>query len=182
MKAFAYVVGPRRGPAAAISDLATRMRFQSVIPYEGVRQLERQIDPPLAFVLFAETPDVNDFASAAQAIRFSSERRVRFSPLIYLCHGPSLETMRRLIDMGFDDVIIGPFAVTSVTARLKRQLDTPLTYYETSSYFGPDRRGRLAPDAGHERRGEGGSFRRLEIIRRVSTGISVVEDEDQVMI
>ena len=182
MKACAYVVGPGKGPAAALSDLAARLRFEHVIPYEGLRQVERQTDPPLAFFLFAEAPDPSHFASAAQAIRFSSERRVRFSPMIYFCTTPSLDTMRRLINMGFDDVIAAPFTLARISARLLRQIDTPLTHYETSSYFGPDRRGRLIPDAGHERRGEGGSFRRLQIVRRPHTGISVLDDDVEVLV
>ena len=52
-----------------------------------------------------------------------------------------------------------------------------LTYYETSGYFGPDRRDRVTgPRRAAESR-VGGQFRRLEIVRNLTSGINVLRDD-----
>ncbi len=66
--------------------------------------------------------------------------------------------------------------------RLDRQLERPVIYYETPTYFGPDRRNRLGDDEGHSARGTGGQFRRLEIVRTPATGASVVNEDMQFMV
>ena len=183
MNACAYVVGPRHGPAATLLDLAPRLGFGTVLPYSGVALAERQVlETPLCFFLFAEVPDVRTMASAAQAIRFSAGRRVRFSPLIYFCDHPSLDTIKTCINMGFDDVITPPFATRRIEERLNRQVDTALTYFETASYFGPDRRGRLETEAAAQNSRSGGQYRKLEIIRSLSAGVNVISDDLQVML
>lgn len=180
MNACAYVVGPRNGPAATLLNLAPRFGFGTVLPYGGVAAAERQVlATPLCFFFFAEVPDVRVMNSTAQAIRFSAGRRLRFSPLIYFCLNPALETIRTCINMGFDDVITPPFAPQRVTERLSRQIDTSLTYFETSSYFGPDRRGRLDAAGAIDERRRGGQYRKLEIIRTTATGVSVLRDDLQ---
>jgi hypothetical protein len=183
MNACAYVVGPRNGPAATLLSLAPRLGFDTVLPFSGVALAERQVlETPLCFFLFAEVPDVRAMGSAAQAIRFSSGRRVRFSPLIYFCGNPSMETLRTCINMGFDDVITPPFATRRIEERLLRQINTALTYYETASYFGPDRRGRLETTAAAQNNRGGGQYRKLEIIRSLASGVNVLSDNLQVVL
>ena len=100
--------------------------------------------------------------------------------MIYFSENPSLEAITRCINMGFDDVITLPFTLARVAERIRRQVGRSLTYYETPGYFGPDRRDRVtSPTGGGERR-LGGQFRRLEIVRSLSSGISVVRDENHV--
>ena len=146
MKARAYVVGPRRGAAAALFDLAGRLEFEAVLSYTSVVDVERHAsDMSIVFFLFAEVPDLEQLRPATQAIRAAGSRNLRFAPLVYFCTTPSIETVRKLIGMGFDDVIAGPFSPSVVRPRLARQLDVPLAYFETATYFGPDRRRRDDP-------------------------------------
>jgi hypothetical protein len=84
--------------------------------------------------------------------------------------------------MGFDDVIALPVALGSLEERLERQIGRPLVYYETASYFGPDRRGRLAHEEGHSLRGTGGEHRRLEILRSTGNGVKLIKDDVHLMI
>lgn len=191
MHACAYVVGAESGPGTALLDLARRLGFQIVLPYGGVAQAEQQAaSTPICFFLFAEVPDVRSMGSVAQAIRFSSGRRIRFSPMIYFSNNPSMEAIKACINMGFDDIITRPFTKTRVGIRLQRQLNAPLLYFETSSYFGPDRRrfndgaapaptSPPAPSA--ERRGDG-QYRRLEIMRHLTSGVNVLRDDLQVVL
>jgi hypothetical protein len=178
MKATAYVVGPLDGPAALLLDLARRLSFGSVQHYAGLAQAEQQASvTPVCYFLFAAVPDVGTLRGVAEAIRFSPSRRVRFSPMIYFADSPNVETITRCINLGFDDIITLPSSRTRVAERIDRQVGQNLVYYETPGYFGPDRRDRVT---GPTRAGEsrlGGQFRRLEIVRNLMTGVTVVRDD-----
>lgn len=178
MKATVYVVGRNDGPGAGLTDLVTRLNFGTVQPYAGLLHAEQQATrTPICYFVFAEVPDVGALRGVAEAIRFSSSRRIRFSPLIYFSESASTETIGRCIDMGFDDVITMPFTRSRVMARINRQIGTSLIYFETPGYFGPDRRDRL-PGAHRERQTrQRGQFRRMEIMRNLDTGVTVLRDD-----
>ena len=178
MKATAFVVGPQDGPGALLTDMARMLGFASVLPYGGVGMAESQAhQTPLCFFLFAAVPEVTSLRSVAEAIRFCPSRRVRFSPMIYFSESPSVETISACINLGFDDIITMPFTQGRVTERIERQVGQSLLYYETSGYFGPDRRDRVtAPQRAAETR-IGGQFRRLEIVRNFLTGTNVIRDD-----
>lgn len=177
MKAAAYVVGPRDGSGAALMTLAHSLGFEVVLPYAGVAAAERQaLETPICFFLFAAVPQVTALQSTAEAIRFCRSRRVRFSPMIYLAETPSIEAITCCINMGFDDVVSLPSTRPRLLQRLHRQVGEPTTFYETAGYFGPDRRQRItAPRRPGEER-LGGQFRRLEIVRNLLSGITVLQD------
>ncbi|MCZ4347777.1 hypothetical protein [Devosia neptuniae] len=178
MKPTVYVVGPSDGAGAGLSEMARRLNFGTVQPYGGVPQAEQQVSrTPVCYFLFAAVPDVSALRDVAEAIRFSASRRLRFSPLIYFSESPSVETITRCINMGFDDVVTMPFTRSRVMERINRQIGTQFTYYETPGYFGPDRRGRVSARNTPADNRKGGQFRRLDIIRNLSTGVNVVRDE-----
>lgn len=178
MRAYAYVVGSGVGPGSALLDMARGLGFAGVSPYSGLAQAEQQAQvTPLCFFLFAATEDVASLRNVANAVRFSTTRRLRFSPLIYFAESPSVEGINACLNMGFDDIITMPFTRKRVLERVARQVGQHLTYYETPDYFGPDRRGRGAPLlANHDQR-HGGPFRKLEIVRSLVHGVNVVRDE-----
>jgi hypothetical protein len=179
VKASAFVVGPRDGPGAAMRDMAARLGFETVLPFAGVAQAEQQsAQTPLMFFLFAAVEDPRTLKPAADAIRFCTSRRVRFSPLVYFSESPSMAAIRLCAAMGFDDVLTLPFTEALVAGRIGRQIDRTQVYFETASYFGPDRRRTLekVADSG---RGAGGQHRRIEIIRSIANGVSVLRDDLQ---
>jgi MFS family permease len=58
-----------------------------------------------------------------------------------------------------------------------------MTYYETATYFGPDRRNRTGgPERSTGSDHGGGQFRRIEIVRNPDTGIDVISDDLQVVV
>lgn len=178
MKATAFIVGPLDGPGAALRDMAQQLEFLSVAPYAGLAQAEHQSTlTPMCFFLFAAVSDVTSLRGVADAIRFSSNRRVRFCPLIYFSESPQVETISRCINMGFDDVITMPFTLSRVRDRIGRQLGQRLTYYETAGYFGPDRRDPAGLPKRSAEPQPGSQFRRIEIIRSLTAGVSVVRDD-----
>lgn len=177
MQAAAYVVGPADGPGAALTELARRLQFSAVLRYTGAAHAEHQsAHTPVCFFLFADS-GAGPQRDVADAIRFSTNRRIRFSPMIYFADNPSADVIASCINMGFDDVITSPFELDRVRARIERQMGQNVVYYETAGYFGPDRRDRTlaAKDAAETR--IGGQFRRLEIVRNPHSGISVLRDE-----
>ena len=184
MRASAFVVGPRDGAGAALMDLARAIGFESVQRYQGLARAERQSSKtPLAFFLCAPTKDVRTLKPMADAVRFSPSLKLRFLPLIYFAREPSLETVKQCIAMGFDDVIALPIGGDDVSDRIARQIGRIQTYYETSTYFGPDRRNRTGgPQRSTESDHGGGQFRRIEIVRNPDTGIDVLSDDLQVVL
>ncbi len=184
MKASAFIVGPRDGAGAALMDLARAIGFDSVQRYQGAARAERQTSKtPLAFFLCAPTRDVRALKPLADAVRFSPSLKLRFLPLIYFARDPSLETVKQCVAMGFDDVIALPIGGDDASERIARQIGRIQTYYETATYFGPDRRNRMGgplrttgSDHG------GGQFRRIEIVRNPETGIDVISDDLQVVV
>ncbi|MEP7240327.1 MAG: hypothetical protein ABI697_05530 [Devosia sp.] len=182
MNAAAFIVGPQDGAGAALSDLGRRLGFSPLQPYVSLRQSLKQADQtPLLFFLFAAVANVSSLKPVANALRFSNEQSLRFAPLIYFASELSEETIRGCIAMGFDDVIALPYANGDIGARLGRQMGETKTYYETSTYFGPDRRNRVGPQRSLGSDHGGGQFRRIEIVRSAQ-GINVLRDDFQVML
>jgi hypothetical protein len=184
VKASALVVGPRDGAGSALLDLARAVGFATVQRYQGLARAEKLMaKTPLIYFLCSPVRDVRTLKPMADAIRFSPSLRLRFLPLIYFAREPSLDTVRHCIRMGFDDVIALPIAGDDVGGRIERQIDRIHTYYETATYFGPDRRNRTggAPRSAGSDHG-GGQFRRIEIRRSPDTGVDVIRDDLQVVL
>jgi hypothetical protein len=180
MKATAFIVGPEDGPGATLKQLARQIGFEAVYPFRSVLDAERQsLATPLIYFLFPAADGLRKLKRSAEQIRGSEAERIRFAPMVYFSESPSLETAKACINMGFDDIITLPVALSRVEERLDRQLERPLTYYETASYFGPERRNRIGPDDGHAERGTGGPFRRTEFIR-TSAGINLIQHDAQI--
>lgn len=167
-RASAFIVGPNDGPGAALTDLARSIGFAGTLAYTTIAAAEGQAQQtPLIFFLFAAVDDVTALKPAADAIRFSPSRRIRFSPLVYFAESPQVEAIRDCTAMGFDDVITLPFTPKRVLTRLSRLIDRTQIYHETASYLGPERNA-LAADR---------QVRRLEIFRSAVSGVSVMRDE-----
>lgn len=178
MRAYAYIVGPQDGPGAALAEMAQGLGFAGVSSFTTIAQAEQQtLSTPICYFLFAATEDVAALRPVADSIRFSASRRLRFSPLIYFSESPSAESINTCINMGFDDVITMPFTQRRVLERMVRQVGRNLVYYETASYFGPDRRNRITATGKPAESRLGGQFRRLEIVRNLMSGINVLRDD-----
>lgn len=75
-----------------------------------------------------------------RSVRASIIDDVRYAPVVLFAADGPFEQYLSYIDMGFDDIITLPENATIVEQRLIAQLDTEHTYFETATYFGPDRR------------------------------------------
>jgi hypothetical protein len=183
LNASAFVVGPRDGASAALQDLARAIGFMPVERYAGLARAEKQVrQTPIVFFLCAEVADIASLKPMADAIRFSPSLDLRFSPLIYFARSLSVEAIKQCVGMGFDDVISLPYRGGDLSERIFRQVGTTQTYYETATYFGPDRRNRVGTPRSTESDHGGGEFRRIEIIRNPLSGIDVLRDDFQVVV
>ena len=183
MNASALVVGARTGATAALQELAHAVGFMPVERYAGIASAERQArETPLVFFLCAEVPDVTRLKPIADSIRFSPSADIRFSPLIYFSRALSVDTIKLCIKMGFDDVIALPYTSGDLSERIFRQVGHMQTYYETATYFGPDRRNRTGNPRSTCSDDGGGEYRRIEIMRNPLTGVDVLRDDFQVVL
>lgn len=184
VKASAFVVGPKDGAGATLIDMARALGFATVQRYQGLGRAESQsAKTPLIFFLCSPVGDVRTLKPMASAIRFSPSLKLRFLPMIYFARDPSLETVKECIGMGFDDVIALPVSGDDISDRIARQIGSITTYYETATYFGPDRRNRMGgnPRSTGSDNG-GGQYRRIDIMRNPETGVDVLSDDLQVVL
>lgn len=181
MNASAFVVAPPSGAGAtALTELAHALGFSKVAAFSGRSSAEKQSAlTPLVFFFCAAVADLKSLKSTADAIRQSRADPIRFAPLIYFASNPGLDTIRACIQMGFDDVIALPFG-DGVNERIMRQTGRLQVYYETDTYFGPDRRDRTA--APRDPSPDAGQFRRYEIMRSPEKGVAVLHDDFQLVI
>lgn len=181
MRAFAYVVAPEGATGgAAVRDLARQAGFSGVQDFRGVPEAELQAQvTPLIFFLFAAVARPAALAPLVQAIRRTPALGICFAPLVYFAGTASIEAIRSCINIGFDDIITLPLTLGRVAERIERQVNRTIVYFETPTYFGPDRRGRMEHEPGHSLRGTGGQHRRFEIVRNPATGVRVVADDAQ---
>jgi PleD family two-component response regulator len=183
LNAAAFVAGPRDGAGAALQDLARSLGFTPVERFEGVSNAEQQaVATPLVFFLCAAVSDVVTLRSMAESIRFSRHPQIRFAPLIYFARDPDTLTIKACIKMGFDDVIALPYGGGDLRERIFRQVGNTHVYYETATYFGPDRRNRTGDNRSTGSERGGGQHRRIEIVRSFEGGIDVLRDDFQIVV
>lgn len=182
VRASALIVGSGEEAFAGLVGLAESIGFAPIARYTGMAAAGRQVDEtPLVFFLCAPVKDLSTLKGVANAVRFSDDLRLRFSPLIYFTPEPSVACIRDCVNMGFDDVIATPYGGRDLAGRIGRQVGRTQTYYETATYFGPDRRNRIGAPRSSESDHGGGQFRRIEIIRS-ERGVDVLRDDFQVVL
>jgi len=182
VRASALIVGPPDKAGRMLADAARRIGFSPIHEYRGLDDAARRVDEtPLMFFLCAPVKDTRALKPVADTIRFSTDMRLRFLPLIYFSPEPSVECIKDCIQMGFDDVIALPYASGDLGERIGRQVGRTQTYYETATYFGPDRRNRIGETRSLDSDRGGGQFRKIEIVR-TDAGVDVLRDDFQVVL
>jgi|SRR5215217_305338 len=179
MKAYAYVVGPQDVAWTTLFDMAGDLGFAGISDFRGLAQVEEQAgETPICYFLFSAVSDLRALRPLARDIRFSPSAHIRFAPMVYCAESLSVENIMACINMGFDDIVALPQSGPRLQARLARQVDRTVVFYETPGYFGPDRRNRLASlNARRPQSRAAGPYRRLEIVRTLLSGVSVLRDE-----
>jgi hypothetical protein len=170
-------MGGNDAQIALINDLARDLGFRQVTPYFNllaVEELTRKV--PNNFFLFATDGELGQIKSQIQNIRNSSRPRVRFSPLICFVEVPLPMLISQCIQIGFDDILTLPWDPAQMVPRLRRQINAPITFYETSTYFGPDRRRFSQKRAGSTIYKKSQGYRRIDIRRDPVHGVQILGD------
>lgn len=170
-------MGGNDAQIALINDLAKDLGFRQITPYSSqlaVEELTRKV--PINFFLFASDGDLGQVKNQVHKIRNSPRPRVRFSPLICFIEVPIPLLISQCIQIGFDDIVTLPWDLTQMVPRLQRQINSPITYYETASYFGPDRRrfdhNRASATVYQKSQG----YRRIDIRRDHVNGVHIMAE------
>lgn len=116
--------------------LAERVGFRLVLP---AGHTEAASDP-VCFFLIDFRADDEEKRQLLLRLRSSPAPALRFAPVIVVVGSCPAEEVMRYIHVGFDDVIALPASAANLSARFEAQLNCERTYYETATYFGPDRR------------------------------------------
>jgi len=83
------------------------------------------------------------------------------------------------VNAGFDDILTIPWVASSIKDRLAKQVNTKNIYYETNSYFGPDRCRYNLDEGMRNANGplpSGHGYRRYEFIRNKFAGVQITQD------
>jgi len=177
---FATNMGNTPNSVALIGDIAAELEFATVRPYMGPKDAERLSKiHPINFFLFDYSSDFQKSVDQITALRSSHQLRLRFAPLICFIETPSKETIIECVNAGFDDVLTIPWVASSIKSRLAKQVNTKAIYFETDSYFGPDRRrfNEKDKERAHAAPAAGFGFRRYEFVRNKFAGVQIIQDK-----
>ncbi len=131
---------------------------------------------PLPFVFVDASLSADEVREVFAAVRTHAELPVRFLPIIVLSRSREAQIILHHIELGCDDIVTMPLTAAALLERLKRQVAGVRDYFQTESYFGPDRRRHeLGRTGTREDRGSGDHpFRHFTIERSAQHGISVI--------
>jgi len=95
-----------------------------------------------------------DGMELTRQIRTSPESADQFVPIIMLSGHTERARVLQARDAGVTEFMAKPVSVKALCARINAIIDFPRPFIRTSGYFGPDRRRRVLPFNGPDRRGE----------------------------
>ena len=95
-----------------------------------------------------------DGAGLLKWIRQDPKSVNRFLPVIVLTGHTELAKIMEMRDLGATEILAKPVTVTGLSKRMVTVIDRPRRFVEIEAYFGPDRRRRMVPYSGDERRQE----------------------------
>lgn len=172
----AYVVAAGEAQDRALFNLAQRVEFGEV---RSVRQGE-PLPRDLRVTFFLVDYQLSDPAmlQVIANIRSNGADTIRLAPIVVFFRDGPHQIVLKLIDFGFDDVIALPDKREVLASRLGAQLNDDITYFETPTYLGPDRRRMELPTELPDPRRKGSSdHTRLLLRRDPITGIKVLRRE-----
>ena len=160
-------------------NLARQMGLRECQPFSNkTLSLTRYRRGPMPFILLHSNTTESKLIEAVASVRAHNELILRFLPIIMISEETGSQNVLKYIQMGCDDIVLHPCTAATLAARFAQQLDRPIDFYQTETYFGPDRRTRELLDKRKVKnqglRGSGEHFFRLFVIQRhASRGTSI---------
>lgn len=134
---------------------------------------------PLPFIFVHSTLPIALAQTSFLAVRTHPDVSLRFLPIIVIAEKCDTRKLLQFIQLGCDDIITMPLTAANILTRLKHQVGVGKDYYQTETYFGPDRRQhKITVNRTHSGRGKGDHFFRHFLIQRhVTRGITILNTE-----
>jgi hypothetical protein len=175
---LACLVGETTSQRKTLETLAVRTGFGGISMDEQGAAFPDPADRRLAYFFF-HCQVANDLLRSTLS-RIRADDRHRFSPAILIIGECPQSEVVRYINLGFDDIVILPEAARVLERRFTNQLGTPVSYFETSTYFGPDRRRsqRLNTPVAAGPKGTPGEHRHVRyLVQRAAAGSQILRRE-----
>ncbi len=87
-----------------------------------------------------------------QLLRTSKDSPDRFVPVIMVTGNSDVATVKAARDAGVTEFMVKPVSAKGLYARILEVINNPRPFLRTKSFFGPDRRRRMATHEGENRR------------------------------
>ena len=175
-KCTAHLLARTDAQTNTLEQVARASDFGQIRALLSRRQFETSDRPTkLNFFLAHHGVGRGPLVAILRSVRISTDNEVRFAPVILFSPDVAFETYLDLIRMGFDDVITLPEKPQMIVSRLSNQVEREQLYFETSDYFGPDRRRmELGPPPGIERSETAHSHTQHVFRRNADVGVHIV--------
>jgi hypothetical protein len=173
----ACLVGETAGQRRTLETLAIRTGFGSINVDESGAGFPDKADRRLSFFFFH--CQVGSDLLRATLKRIRTDDQLRFSPSVLIVGECSESDALRYINLGFDDIVVLPEAAKILERRFTNQMAAPVPYFETGTYFGPDRRRsqRLSSASQHPGRGQGEHRHVRYLVQRAPAGVEILRRE-----
>jgi DNA-binding response OmpR family regulator len=171
----ACLVAETPGQRKTLETLVTRTGFGGLAIDEAGIGYPAETDRRLPYFFFHSL--VPDGLLREGIAKIRTDERHRFCPAMLIIGECSMNDVLRYISLGFDDIVTLPEAARVLERRFAHQLGTQFSYFETATYFGPDRRrAKRNGDADEQKRP--GEFRYVRyLIQRAPTGVEILRRE-----
>ena len=144
----AYILGADNAAVMRLDGLVRSAGFPQARRFVSASDIAQRRHARIAFVFLDEALDPATVAAVRADIRGCAESDLRFMPIVQFSRDVSAKARRAKASLGFDDVIDPESTAGEIARRLEMQLDRNRDYFETATYFGPDRRLGRSADAG----------------------------------
>lgn len=135
------VFEPNRQDQIEVCRLSAQLGFtgmKEAHSADGVRKMLATDDVDLVFCRV--TTATSQIADVIADLRRGALGRNQFAIVIAILSTPDSDVVRRIVDAGFDDIIMAPIDEKAFKARIGRFTETRKPFVVTMDYVGPDRR------------------------------------------
>lgn len=142
--------------------LPMRNTLVKLLEMMGVGKVYAAKDGRQAFNLFCRIqPDIviadwhmpiEDGLDLVENIRNSERSPAKLTPIIFITGYSAQQRILKARDIGVTEYLIKPFTAADLAKRIAHVINTPRNFIEATEYFGPDRRRRIEPSFGGDKK------------------------------
>lgn len=171
----AYTIAEESEWQGRLSGVLGQVGFRYSIRLEAAGRLDSTSSNMLNYLIIHSSRSRDLVYSVTKAVRSSGDDRIRFMPIIVLMDASFESEVHEFINLGCDDIIIYPCPTNQLAKRLALQFKTKREYFQTDTYFGPDRRIATYDKPNSNRNdGKDSTYTHIIIKREVTGRINIV--------